>query len=360
MAEAPVNETKGGYVFEAVRGIQAGREYYVTMCPLGMVPRIFVFDGEELAPEDRAQRQLNKGRVPALARYLTANPDSYVFSAITASIDGEISFVPASSAVLGHLHVPFGATFIVNDGQHRRAAIELAIKECRSLGDETIAVVFFHDRGLERCQQMFADLNRYAIRPSSSLSVLYDHRDDRARLARLVLERLPRFNDLVDGERASLSSGSRKLFTLSAMHKATQQLLSQIDLAEQRDDLVVAFWQLIYDVLPEWDAVSRGDTSAGSVRATYVHSHGVILHALGRTANSLLHRSGEIDALTGVSDIDWRRAAACWEGRSVSGGNLTNSSRSVMLSSNLMKKHIGVELSAEERRQESTMKKART
>ena len=355
-----MNETKGGYVFEAVRGIQAGREYYVTMCPLRMVPKIFVFDGEELAPENRAQRQLNKGRVPALARYLSANPESYVFSAITASIDGDISFVPTSNAVLGHLHVPFGATFIVNDGQHRRAAIELALKDCRGLANETIAVVFFHDRGLERCQQMFADLNRYAIRPSSSLSVLYDHRDDRARLARLVLEKLPRFNDLVDGERASLSPGSRKLFTLSAMHKATQQLLSQLDLADERDNRVVEFWQLLYDTLPEWHAVSRGDTSAGSVRANYVHSHGVMLHALGRTANALLHRSGSVEALGGIANVDWGRDARCWEGRAVSGGNLTNSSRSVMLSSNLLKTHIGVDLSAEERRQEATMKKART
>ncbi len=355
-----MNEAKGGYVFEAVRGIQAGREYYVTMCPLRMVPRIFVFDGEELAPENRAQRQLNKGRVPALAKYLTTNPDSYVFSAITASIDGDVRFVPAAGAVLGHLHVPFGATFIVNDGQHRRAAIELALKEHRGLADETIAVVFFHDRGLERCQQMFADLNRYAIRPSASLSVLYDHRDDRAMLARLVLDRLPHFNDLVDGERASLSAGSRKLFTLSAMHKATQQLLSQLDLAEDRDGQVVEFWQTVYDLLPEWDAVRRGDASAGSVRANFVHSHGVMLHALGRVANALIHDRGDIDGLQAMADIDWHRDARCWEGRAVSGGSLTNSSRSVMLSANLLKDHLGLALSAEERRQEATMKKART
>lgn len=355
-----MDEAKSGYVFEAVRGIQAGREYYVTMCPLKAVPKIFVFDGDELPPENRAQRQLNKGRVPALARYLTSNPDSYVFSAITASIDGDVRFVPSANTLLGHLHVPFGSTFVVNDGQHRRAAIELALKERRALADETIAVVFFHDRGLERCQQMFADLNRYAIRPSASLSVLYDHRDEKARLARLVLERLPHFNDLVDGERASLSPGSRKLFTLSAMHKATQQLLAQIELGDARDDQVVEFWQLAYDAIPEWGAVRSGAISAGSVRANFVHSHGVILHALGRVANSLLHGGGGLRALAGIEDVDWRRDARCWEGRAVQGGTLTNSSRSVMLSGNLLKEHIGLGLSAEERRQEATMKKARS
>ncbi|MGC6542571.1 DNA sulfur modification protein DndB, partial [Escherichia coli] len=42
------------YVFPAIRGIQAGREYYVTMCPLRLIPKIFVFDEEELPPEMRA------------------------------------------------------------------------------------------------------------------------------------------------------------------------------------------------------------------------------------------------------------------------------------------------------------------
>ena len=62
-------------------------------------------------------------------------------------------------------------------GQHRRAAIEEAIKEKPELADETIAIVFFKDKGLKKSQQMFADLNRYAVKPSKSLGVLYDHKD---------------------------------------------------------------------------------------------------------------------------------------------------------------------------------------
>ena len=64
------------------------------------------------------------------------------------------------------------ARFIINDGQHRRAAIEMALRDRPELADETISVVFFLDPKLERCQQMFADLNRYAVRapprPSAS------------------------------------------------------------------------------------------------------------------------------------------------------------------------------------------------
>ena len=82
------------YNFPAIRGIQAGREYYASMCPLRLIPRIFLFDEEELKPEVRSQRVLNRGRIPEMSRYLVNNPKNYTFSALTASIDGEVSFEP--------------------------------------------------------------------------------------------------------------------------------------------------------------------------------------------------------------------------------------------------------------------------
>ncbi|MDG1143608.1 MAG: DNA sulfur modification protein DndB, partial [Burkholderiales bacterium] len=155
------------YNFPSIRGVQAGRDYYVSMCPLKLIPKVFLFDEEELSPELRAQRSLNRNRVPEIANYITSNPNDYVFSALTASIDGEVKFNPIGGddkyERLGVLQVDMQSRFIINDGQHRRAAIEQAIRENSDVGAETIAVVFFIDRGLARSQQMFADLNRYAV-----------------------------------------------------------------------------------------------------------------------------------------------------------------------------------------------------
>src|SRR5215831_18710948 len=101
---SPQQSTDGGaldefkYVFPAIRGVQAGREYYVTMCPLRLIPRLFLFNEEELPPEMRAQRQLNKARVPEIARYIIDNPTSYVFSALTASVDADAQFEPLDQA----------------------------------------------------------------------------------------------------------------------------------------------------------------------------------------------------------------------------------------------------------------------
>lgn len=83
------------YTFPALRGTQANKEYYVAMCPLKLLPRIFLFDEVSLPPELRAQRTLNNSRIPDITRYLVENEADYAFSAITASIDGEVKFEAA-------------------------------------------------------------------------------------------------------------------------------------------------------------------------------------------------------------------------------------------------------------------------
>src|SRR5215831_8913746 len=82
------------YTFPAIKGTQAGRVFYTAMCPLKLIPKIFLFDEEEIAPELRAQRILNKARVPEIARYVLQNPKQYVFSSLTASVDGDVTFEP--------------------------------------------------------------------------------------------------------------------------------------------------------------------------------------------------------------------------------------------------------------------------
>lgn len=88
------------YVFPAVRGTQAQREYYISMVPLDVMSKIFQFADEDLPPEIRAQRILNKSRIPEIRDYILSNPDSYVFSALTVSVDGNMEFMPADETML--------------------------------------------------------------------------------------------------------------------------------------------------------------------------------------------------------------------------------------------------------------------
>jgi len=90
-----VDEVAAGsevYGFDAIKGIQSGQEYFIAMCPLKVLPKLFVFDDEDLPPKVRAQRTLRHVRIPQIANYITSNPKSYILSAITASVDGKMVF----------------------------------------------------------------------------------------------------------------------------------------------------------------------------------------------------------------------------------------------------------------------------
>lgn len=351
------------YVFPAIQGVQARREYYVSMCPIRLIPKIFLFNEDELVPELRAQRQLNRSRVPDIARYMSGNPETYVFSAITASVDGDVVFEPHSEhdgrGRIGVLRVAMDARFIINDGQHRRAAIEMALRGRPELADETIAVVFFLDPKLERCQQMFADLNRYAIRPSSSLGVLYDHRDELALLTKRLVASSPAFKDLVELERTTLSPRSRRLFTLSAIHHATSALLSHVESeVAERVEKAVDFWETVAENMEEWQLVREGKITAGEVRQDYINSHAVVLQALGRAGQTLLSLARETleETLEPLRAIDWRRSnTSLWEGRALIGGRVSKAQQSVLLTTNVIKQRLGLDLSPEERRAEDAL-----
>jgi DNA sulfur modification protein DndB len=361
-------ETSFEYVFPAIRGVQAGREFYASMCPLKLLPKIFTFDEIELVPELRAQRVLNRSRVPEIARYVLENRETYVFSAITASIDGPVRFDSIGDEGepnrVGALRVDMNAQFIINDGQHRRAAIEMVLKENPTIGDETIAVVFFLDRGLDRCQQMFADLNRHAVRPARSLGLLYDHRNELAKLTKSVVMRSKAFKDVVEMERSTLSERSRKLFTLSAIFSANDALLGDQEVkdAAKAASRCADFWDEVAKYLPEWGFVRESKMTAGEVRRDFIHSHAIVLQALGIAGHVLMQSSDRVwkDKLKALDNIDWSRSnARLWEGRALIGGRVSKSSNNVTLTANLVKTRLGVELGPEEKRIENSYKKGR-
>lgn len=356
--------TTFGYVFPALRGVQAGREFYATMCPLRLIPRIFIFDEDELKPELRAQRVLNKARVPEIAGYLLKNTKNYVFSALTASIDAKkVKFDPlgegGTERTIGQLSIPMEAKFVINDGQHRRAAIEAALRENPDLGDETIAVVLFLDVGLKRCQQMFADLNRYAIRTTTSLSILYDHRDEDALITKTLLQRVAVFSDLTETQKSTISNRSIKLFTLSGIYHATQALMAgRTDVPlERRLDLASDFWNEVAKRVPDWGLAKERKVSAAELRRDYVHASGLALAALARVGNSLLvdHPKDWKTKLEPLAKLDWSRSnTKLWEGRAMSAGRLSKRSVNITLTACVIKKHLGLPLTEEEQTLETS------
>src|SRR6266511_2669905 len=142
--------------FPALRGTIGRRQYYATTMALSEIPRFFKFnDWEQAAPSLRAQRVLNTARVPEIAKYILDNEDGYLFSSITASYNAPVQFKPADGDDrVGTLEMDLEQMeFIINDGQHRAAAIAAALKENAEIGKERISVLLFETEDLGRLQQ---------------------------------------------------------------------------------------------------------------------------------------------------------------------------------------------------------------
>lgn len=355
MAKALVDEYS--HTFPAVRGVQAGRPCYIAMCPMRIVPKIFVFDEEVVPAELRAQRVLNKSRIPEISDYLISNPQDYTLSAITASVNKQVQFEPMAdtgpAVNLGMLTVSMSAQILINDGQHRRAAIEVAIKEAHELGHDHIPVLFFVDEDLKRSQQMFADLNKHAVRPNDSLSTLYDHRDPSSELARYVVANVECFKRLTEMDKSSLSNRSTKLFTLSSIKLASRSLLRKSPkevISDSEKKLAVEFWSEVCKHIPDWQAAEQKKVSTAELRQHYVHAHGITLQAFGSAgADLLIQKPNDWQKqLKHIRRIDWARSNTdIWEGRALIYGRLSKARANVALTANLIRQHIGVPLNAE-------------
>jgi len=341
------------YTFSAIRGVQAGHPYYTVMIPLGQVPRIFSFDDETLPPDLRSQRVLSKARVPQIAQYLSANWDNYILSSLCASVDGDLQFKSASDDLalrnVGILTVAMDSHILLNDGQHRRAAIEEALKIRPELENETISVVLFADRGLERSQQMFADLNKNAVRPSGSLNVLFDHRSPLSQLSAHVLSEVEFFQRFTDLERSSIPNRGTALYTLSSLNRANEWLAGSDAhrFGDETPALAAAYWGALYGVMLDWQRLNAGTLKSVDLRQGTVHAHGVLLQALGLLGGRLLAEKPKVwrKDLAKLNTVDWsRRNSVLWEGRVMNGARMNGQKRAVQLGANVLLGVVGLPL----------------
>ncbi len=346
------------YNFPAVRGVQAQQEYYIAMVPLGLLPKMFSNEEEYLLPEYRAQRNINESRIPEIRDYILKNPTTYCFSALSASIDGNFEFEKSElSDDIGVLKVSMDAVLLINDGQHRKAAIETAIKENSELSSETIAIVLFKDQGLKRSQQMFADLNKHAVKPSKSLSTLYDDRDDLSNAVKDVVANISFLNKYIDKEHDSLGKYSSKLFTLSNFLRANQRIIKHEIITTKDRKFLQDFWFCVFDYIPEWKQLEEKQLYKCTLKEEYILTLSVVINAIGRLGGCLYSENINLSVLKGLSKIDWMRSNPEWNGRVFNEqGKIIGKEESITKICNLMKIKLGLSLSKEETVKENESK----
>ncbi|MFV1965745.1 MAG: DNA sulfur modification protein DndB [Pirellulaceae bacterium] len=345
------------YTLPAVRGFQAGREFFVTMCPAKLLASIFPDSIAGLPPQLEAQRVINRQRIPAIVRYITTQVTSYTLDAMTASIDSPVVFEPVGdgkqSICTGTLRVPLASNLLLHDGLHRCAALKEAVKQNPKLGDESIPLVIFVDYNFKRSDHIFSDLKQHERKTSCSLRVFYDDRDEFAHLTRDLISRVPLFVNSIEMKRSTISNRSRKLFTLSALYQANKILLAdrKQDSYDTKLSLAVEFWSEVSKRMTEWSNATVGRVSPAELRKTYVHAHGIALSALARTGRTLVNRYPRSwkKKLGRLRTLDWSRDNRfLWEGRAMVGGRLSKTNSCVVLTGNAVKAHLGIPLTEDE------------
>lgn len=338
------------YSFPAVKGVQAKKEYYIAMVPLGIIGRLFPDEDQYVLPEFRAQRRLNISRIPVMSRYILENRDTYVFSALAATISGDYSFYELDSTdSLGMLHISMDAAILINDGQHRKAAILEALKDDPTLKDETIPIVFFEDKGLQRSQQIFTDLNKNAVKTSNSISELYDTRDELAVITRETISKIDFLNMYTDKEKDNLGKFDACLFTLNMFYTSNKTILGR-RVKEEDEEFLFRFWSAVTKNMEPWQELVRKQLSKKSLREDYIATQSVILQAFGRVGRYYyLHNDKDINkGLSSLSNINWRRSSGTWNTRVLKNGRVLVNKRAIMLTANVIKKAIGIPLDEDE------------
>lgn len=344
------------YRFPVVKGIQAKREYYIAMIPLKMIPKLFPQDGEYVPPEYRAQRKLNETRIPVISKYILSNRENYVFSALAASIDGDFKFCPSEYPDVGVLEISMDAKLLINDGQHRKAAILEAISEDDTLLNETISVVFFEDQGLERSQQMFTDLNKHAVKTSNSIAELYDSRDPLAVVNRNVISKIKFLNAFTDKEKDILGKYSSNLFTLSTFYNANKRIIRTAEVTPEVESFLYKYWNCICKNILPWQDLSNRQISKVDLRENYIVTQAVIIQVLGRLGNFFfLNPDYPFEkTLRKLKEVNWRRDCGDWAMRTIrANGRMINNEEAITLTCNVLKRYLGIPLDEFEQAKET-------
>ncbi|REC96657.1 DNA sulfur modification protein DndB [Kushneria indalinina DSM 14324] len=336
------------FSFPAVRGVQAGREYYIAQIPLSVLVKLFVFDDEYVPPELRAQRTLNQTRAKGISDYIVANQDEYVLPALTASVSQEMRFDAINGGSLGMLNIPMDSTLLINDGQHRRAGIELAMDAASQLKNETIGVTIYFDEGLERSQQMFSDINSRQVKPSSAINALYDKRDPINKWLMSLLQDMPTIRRLIDFENATVGRRSKKLWSIVVFRRFVMRLTGLRDkevpgqeVLANAGRLVQRYLETLAINLTQWDNLVSGRLVASEARDDMVIGHAVFLEALGLFGNQALLDGGVL-GLQDVDELHWSKlvslytidpgkSSQVWQGRCVLHGKMQKTADGVKL-----------------------------
>jgi len=324
--------------FPAVRGIQAGKEFFAAQVPFIQLEKMFVFDDEVLPAELRMQRELNTRRAVGISDYIVQNQRDYVLPALTSSVSARMWFdaLPGNHGQrLGMLNIPLDAVMLINDGQH----------------------LFFYDEGLKRSQQIFSDINCKQVKPSSALSALFDHRDLMNIWLKEVIQGVPGLTGKIEKETASVGAKSSRLWSVVSFKKFlgamcgvndgnAEQILADAKQRKASIAFFIRFFNALAEHVPGWAPMMGGLLPAAEVREDMLIGHAVFLEALAVACRPLLldergqpaWETCDLAPLAKLASINPNKSAPSWKYRAVTiNGTMNKTAFGVMATASILR-----------------------
>jgi DNA sulfur modification protein DndB len=303
------------YKIPAIRGTQAGQEYYVAMVPAKLLPNLFPkltnFPTQaDIDVRDRFQRELDPARSKAIGRYIVdgmAADQSYTLSAAAASLKAETIEFNGKVGQFGVLEFSAEGELKLLDGQHRIRGLILAAEREAAVQDETISIVIYRHVSVARDQQAFSDMNGKARIPPKSLTMVFDHRDQAVTRTRQTLEGCPPMRRLIDFDRATCPKKSALVFSFKEFHQANEILLMFGPKAPGDQSFAICFWQTVTEYVSTIDDILNRSRHAQTAREISIAPTLLALEAIACQGATL--RGGGVNGIQAglekLKTFDW-------------------------------------------------------
>ena len=193
-------------------------------------------------------------------------------------------------------------------------------------------------------------MNKNAVKPTKSLNILYDHRDEFSKYIVNLANTIEIFKGRIEMEKTTISNRSTKTFTLNGVSDASMKLLGfnkGRKISKTEECLVEQFWETVSKNMPEWQLLLKKDVSSVELRKTFVNTNTNLLNALGIAGRIIIEEFPKTweDKLKNLKKIDWSRANPEWDGRLMRNGQMTKLAIGIDLAANVILTKCGVTLS---------------
>jgi len=304
--------------FDALKGVQAEREFYTIQLTIGKLAKLISFAERNVPQPERIQREVKGPKVKKLSAYVLANRTSYILPAVTIVIVGGFDFFSVGGCY-GELCLRKGTKLFPLDGQHRLLGLNLALREDPTLADEHVTATLYCIDSVIARRQAFRDINEEQTKVSSGLSKSMDHRNPGTHLVSHIIaqdhdERISVFSQsCIEYNSPSVNGKSEKIFPYKTLQEAIEFSRKHIKFSPLDDQkrLVRQYWSIISQVMKDWGQ------NPVIVRRETIATHSISVKAIGKlgavfmpTTGAL--REGKIAILQKLSDIDWSKGNADW------------------------------------------------